>query len=272
VARAIWKGALVIGRERVPVKLYSAIESSGVHFRLLHEPDRVPVEQHMVNPETDDVVPSDRVRRGYEVEAGTFVVLDEEDLEQAEPEPSRDIELLRFLPLDEIDGRWYDRPYYLGPDGSDEAYFACCEAVRQREVEGLARWTMRKKEYLGSLRERDGHLLLVTLRHAGEVVDAGALPAPSGRRLDEREVAMAEQLVSALAGPFEAEQFRDEYRERVEELIASKAEGRELQIERPEPAPQEASLEEALRRSVEGARKQDRPDRRPAGRKERRSA
>lgn len=82
----------------------------------------MPVKQHMVNPETYDVVPSDQIRRGYEVEPGTFVLLDEEDLEQAEPEPSRDIELLRFLPPDELDGRWYDRPYYLGPDDADEAY------------------------------------------------------------------------------------------------------------------------------------------------------
>ena len=111
MARAIWKGVLRIGEERVPVKLYSAVESGGVHFRLLHETDLVPVQQRMVHPETGDVVPSERIRRGHEVEPGVFVLLDEEDLEQAEPESSRDIELLRFVPPDRIDGRWNDRPY-----------------------------------------------------------------------------------------------------------------------------------------------------------------
>ena len=253
-ARAIWKGVLVIGEERVPVKLYSAVEARAVHFRLLHERDLVPVQQRMVNPETGDEVPREDIQKGHEVEPGVFVVLDEEDLEEAEPEPSRDIELLRFVPPDRIDGRWYDRPYYLGPDGSDETYFACAEAVREQGLEGIARWTMRKREYLGVLRQRDGYLTLLTLRHAGEVVDASALPAPSGRRLGQREVTMAEQLVSALEGPFDPAEFRDEYRDRVEELIVSKAEGRELKLERPEPAAREPSLEEALKRSVEGAR------------------
>lgn len=256
MARAIWKGVLRIGEEGVPVKLHAAVESRGVHFRLLHEPDRVPVEQHMVDPESGDVVPNEEISRGYEIEPGTFVVLDEEDLASAEPEPSRDIELLRFLPPEAIHDRWYDRPYYLSADGSAGAYAACREALRRRGVVGLARWTMRKKEYLGALRERDGHLVMSTLRHAGEVVDASALPAPSGRRLDAREVKMAEQLISALAGPFDIEVFRDEYRDRVEALIASKAEGRELKVEKLESAPKEASLEEALRRSVAGARKQ----------------
>ena len=264
MARAIWKGVLRIGKERVPVKLYSAVETRGVHFRLLHEKDHVPVKQHMVNPETGDVVESDEIRKGYEVESGTFVVLDDEDLEKAEPEPSRDVELLRFVPPSAIDGRWYDRPYYLGPDRSEAAYAACCEALRKREVEGLARWTMRKKEYLGALHVHDGHLMLVTLRHAGEVVDASALPAPEGRKLDAREVKMAEQLIAALEGPFQIDEFRDEYRDRVEELIASKAEGRKLKLERPKPKRREPSLEDALRRSVQGARKKSAKERRSA--------
>ena len=277
MARAIWKGVLVIGEERVPVKLYSAVERRGVHFRLLHEKDLVPVKQHMVHPETEDVVPSDEVRKGYEADPGVFVVLDEEDLRTAEPEASRDIELLRFVPPELIDGRWYERPYHLGPDGSEASYFACAEAVRKRGREGLARWTMRKKEHLGVLRERDGHLLLITLRHAGEVVEASELPAPAGRRLDASEVRMAEQLISALEGELDPAEFRDEYRDRVEELIASKAEGRELKLERPAASPQEASLEEALRRSVEGARKERKREprqqrRKGSDKKERRSA
>lgn len=254
MARAIWKGTLRFGDAAVPVKLYSAVEDRSIHFRLLHEKDLVPVSQHMVHPETGDVVASDDVRRGHEVEPGVFVVLDEKELAEAEPEGSRDIEILRFVPPSRIDGRWYDRPYYLGPDEDGASYFALVDALQTREREGVARWVMRKKEYLGALRVRDGYLMLVTLHHADEVVDASQLPAPAGRKLSDREVAMAEQLVSSLEGPFDPTGFQDEYRARVLELVASKAEGRTLKLEKPRRRKQEGSLEEMLRRSVSAAK------------------
>ena len=106
MARAIWKGVIVAGPARVPVKLYAAVEDRSIHFRLLHEKDLVPVKQHMVHPETGDVVDAADIRRGHEVSRGVYVILDEEELAGTEPEPSRDIEALRFVPVDAIDGRW----------------------------------------------------------------------------------------------------------------------------------------------------------------------
>jgi DNA end-binding protein Ku len=250
LARAIWKGVIVTGDASLPVKLYSAVQDRSVHFRLLHAPDAVPVRQQMVHPETGDIVESSEIRRGYEVEPGRFVVLNEDDLTAVQPEDSRDIEILRFVPPASIDGRWYDRPYYLGPDGDAGAYFAFVEALRRSEREGLARWVMRRKEYIGALRLRVEHLVLITLRHAGEVVDASVLTAPAGRALGDREIAMAEQLISALEGPFEPDEFRDEYRDRVMELVKSKAEGRPAPAEPDEPQPETGSLEEMLERSL----------------------
>lgn len=114
MARAIWKGVIVARSAKVPVRLYSAVEDRSIHFRLLHEKDLVPVKQYMVHPGTDEIVERDEMLRGHEVEPGVFVILDEEELEEAEPEDSREIEALRFVPDSAIDGRWYDRPYYLG--------------------------------------------------------------------------------------------------------------------------------------------------------------
>src|SRR4029453_1505544 len=136
-------------------------------------------------------------------EPGVFVILTKEELEQVQPKPSRDIEILRFVPPQKISSLWYDRPYYLGPDGDQTAYFALAEALANKEKEGIARWVMRGKEYVGALRSQDDYLMLVTLRHAEEVVQPEELPAPEGRSLDRKEINMAKQLVELLEGEFD---------------------------------------------------------------------
>jgi DNA end-binding protein Ku len=254
MARAIWKGVIRFGGHSVPVKLYSAVQDRGVSFRLLDAETLRPVKQRMVNPVTGDAVEYDEIRRGYELEEGVFVVLDEEELESIQPEKSRDIEVTRFLDPSVINHQWYDRPYHLGPDEDSEAYFALTEALEHQEKEGLARWTMRNKEYVGALRAEDGHLVLITLRHAEEVIPAGALEPPRGREPDERELKMAEQLVSALEDEFEPSQYRDEYRDRVLELVEAKAEGKTLEFRQPERRQAEGDLAESLEASIRAAK------------------
>lgn len=255
-ARAIWKGVLRFADVEVPVKLYSAVEDRKVHFRLLDAERKKPVEQRMVHPEKEEPVPKEEVRKGHEAEPGVFVVLDDEDLAAAQPPPSRDIELTRFVEPDEIDPPWYERPYWLGPDGDDahQPYFALARALEREGREGVARWTMRKKGYLGALRARHGRLMLVTLRHAGEVISAADLPAPRGRKLAERELAMARQLVEALEDEFRPEEYQDEYRESVRELIAAKAEGKPAKVVKLRPKPPADDLDSALAASLERAK------------------
>lgn len=254
-ARAIWKGVLRFGEVEVPVKLYSAVEDRKVHFRLLDEKRRQPVEQRLVHPGSGEPVPKEEVRKGYEAEPGLFVVLEDDDLAEAEPPQSRDVELTRFVDSDEIDPPWYERPYWLGPDGEEahEPYFALARALEREGKEGVARWTMRKKHYLGALRPRDGRLMLVTLRHAGEVISAADLPAPRGRELAKRELAMARQLVEALEDDFRPDEYVDEYRESVRELIAAKAEGAPAKVAPFRPKQPTDDLDRALAASLEQA-------------------
>lgn len=254
MARAIWKGVVRFGEEDVPVKLYSAVEDQTVRFRLLHEKTGRPVKQRMVNPVSGDVVDYDDIVRGYELEDGVFVVLDEEDLESVQPEPSRDIEITRFLEPSVINHQWYDRPYHLGPDGDVEAYYTLVEALEAEEKEGLARWTMRNKEYIGALRADQGHLMMITLRHAEEVIPASALEPPTGREPDEKELKMAEQLVEALADDFDATDFEDEYRGRVLELIEAKAEGKTLEFRQPEKKAESDDLTASLEASLKATK------------------
>src|SRR5690606_18218697 len=140
--------------ERVPLKVYAGVEDRGVHFRLLHGKDRVPVKQRMVNPETGDEVAYADALRGYETGDGRMVILTEEDMAELEPEGSRDIEVLRFVDPSELPHLWYDRPYFLGPDGdaAEVAWNALATALDETGLVGVVRWTMRKKRYRGALR------------------------------------------------------------------------------------------------------------------------
>lgn len=255
-ARAMWRGTIGFEDARVPVKLYAAVADRSVHFRLLHRKDRAPVRQVMIEPEAERVVPYGEALRAYPTREGRLVVLDKEELEALRPAASRDIEIVHFLPARAIDHRWYSRPYYLGPDGDEPAYFALAEALEESGREGLARWVMRGKTYLGALRLHRGYPMLFALRHAEEVVSVEALEAPQGKALDDKEHKMAQQLIDTLEGPFEPGDYHDDYRERVLEMIDDKRHGKSVKvtpIRRPRPTDDlSRALEASLRESGHG--------------------
>jgi DNA end-binding protein Ku len=255
-ARAIWKGVIRFGGISVPVKLFSAVTDRRVHFRLLHAKDHTPVEQRMVDPRTGEPVRGDQVQRGLETDTGEIVVITDEELDEISPEPSREIEITRFVDQDLINYQYYDRPYYLGPDGGEENYFSLARAMEQEKKKGVARWTMRKKRYVGALNANSDRLELFTFRYAGEVVDASAVPRPQGRQFEPMEIKMAEQLVDALASDFDPEAYHDEYRQQVMELISRKARGEVYVFEkekkrREKPASLADSLQQSLSRVKE---------------------
>jgi DNA end-binding protein Ku len=252
----MWKAAVVFDDVRVPMKLYSAVQDRTVRFNLLHAKDETPVQQKMVNPATGDEIPRDQIKRGYAVDPQTYVVLDDDELAAVEPPPSRDIEIAHFLPADAIEHEWYDRPYWLGPDGDDEAYAALVDALAEKGRMGIARWVMRKRAYVGALRPEGRALALVTLRNADEVIPADKLKAPGGRKFDAKELKLAEQLVSALETKFDPTRYHDEYRERVLQLIETKRKGGTIKLRKPPRKAAPKSIESALRASLAAARKE----------------
>jgi DNA end-binding protein Ku len=254
-ARAIWKGMIRFDGVRVPVKLYSAVEDRSVHFRLLHRKDLAPVRQALVNPQTDQVVPFEETGRAYITEAGDRVLLDQAELEALEPQPSRDIEILGFLPQQAIDHRWYDRPYYLGPDGESADYFALADALEAMAVEGLARWVMRNKAYVGALQLYRGYPMLIALHHAEEVIPVEALEPPQGPPLDQRELGLARQLIEMLEAEFQPQAYRDEYRNRVLEMLAAKARGKRVKTRAPRQRERDEDVGHALEASLRQARR-----------------
>lgn len=253
--RAMWKGVIVLDGLRVPVKLYSALNDRTVHFRLLHEKDQVPVRQALVNPEKDAVVPYGDAMRAFVTDDDRAVLLRREELESLEPEGSRDIRVVRYVDAGALDHRWYARPYYLGPDGDGACFAALAGALRDDRGEGIVRWTMRQKAYVGSLRLHGDHLMLISLRHAGEVLALDGFEPPEHAELDEREVGMAEQLIGMLADDFDATAYEDEYRQRVMELIETKKEGGEVSKHRPGTKRPTSDLAGALEASLKEQRK-----------------
>jgi DNA end-binding protein Ku len=257
MARAIWKGVIGFGPIEVPVKLLSAVEQGGVHFRLLHEKDRTPVEQHMINPVTGEIVPNERIRRGFEIEPGTFVPIGDEEADAVAPDDSRAIEVLRFVASDRIDPQWFERPYYLAPDNGARAYAALAQALADRDAEGVVRWTMRKKSHVGALRSDGEHLMLIELHHSDEVVPVASLRTPASHEPSKRELDMARQLVDAFEGEFDPAQFRDEFRDRVLDLVKKKAAGKHVAKPKKKAAKRApSSISSALEASLKAARKE----------------
>jgi DNA end-binding protein Ku len=255
-ARALWKAVLHVGKLRVPVKLYAAVEDRSVHFRLLHRKDQAPVKQGLVNPETQEVVEYQAARRAFMTPDGGLVMLKAEELAAVEPPASQDIRVVAFLPPQAIDHRWYLRPYYLGPDeGGTAQYLALADALARSGREGLARWVMRRKAYVGALRLHAGYPMLIALRHADEVVAIEDLEAPAGPELDKKELAMAKQLTAMLGEDFEPAAYRDEYRERVAQLIEIKRSGGKVRTLRPARSKPSEDLTRALQASLRQGRK-----------------
>jgi len=255
-ARAIWKGVVHVGTLEVPVKLYSAVQDHSVRFRLLHKTDKQPVKQQLITSESDEPVEYAEVKKAFPITRGRLVLLEKEELEELQPKDSRDIEITRFVNHGDIDHRWYERAYYLGPDGNQKAYFAAAAALARKKKEGVARWTMRDRSYVGALRAEDGYLMLITLRHADEIIATEALKAPGGRPLAAREIEMAGQLLEALHDDFDPAQFKDEYRERVMELVETKAAGRKPKVVQFRPKTKETDdVIDALAASLAGMKK-----------------
>ena len=257
-ARAIWKGQLKIGVAKVPVKLYSGVTDRAIHFHILDDKHLMRVKQRMVNHDSGDEVANEEVQKGYEIEPGRFVIISNEELEGLEPKPSREIDVAEFVPPEAISQQWYERPYYLAPDGDEKAYFALAEALNNRNREGIARWVMRNKHYVGALRAEGDYLLLVTLRNAEEVISARDLPKPAGRAPTQKEVAMAKQLIGLLEGEFNAADYKDEYRERVLEFIEKKAKGKAPRLHAVKSKGKPSSLDSVLEKSLQALKKQKR--------------
>jgi DNA end-binding protein Ku len=249
-SRAIWKGIIQLGKHEVGVKLYSAIQDRTVHFHMLHRKDDAPVEQHIVRKDTGKDVPKADMRKAFALSKTTAVILEPEELEKLVPAESRDIELLRFIPPTALGDQWYDRPYYLGPDEDQDSYFSLVHALERKKVVGVARWVMRKKRYVGALSTLDGYLVMSTLRRAEQVLSFSGIEPAKTAAPNANELKLGQQLVESIAGDFDPQLWQNDYRQRLDKLIAAKARGEKLERHVPKKRKPQASLADSLRASI----------------------
>jgi DNA end-binding protein Ku len=250
MARAMWKGQLQIGKQKLGIKLYSAVEDRTIRFHLLHAKDLAPVEQHIIRKDTGDDVGKEDMRKALALSAQTAVILQPDDLEKLVPPESRDIEITRFVAPAVLGDQWFDRPYYIGPDGDSSAYFALAEALKRKDVIGIARWVMRRKRYVGALSSVDGFLTMTTLRRADQVLSfSGVQPAKSVAP-QASELKLAQQLVSSIEADFDPSLWQNEYRQRLCKMIEAKARGEKIKHVQPKRKQASASLAESLRASI----------------------
>ncbi len=232
MARSMWSGSISFGLVNIPVKLYTAVSQKEVHFNMLHEKDGSRVSLKRFCVKEDKEIGWDEVAKGYEVAPGRYVMVTRQELEGFDPKATRTIEITDFVELSEIDPIYYEHTYYLAPDrGAGKAYALLCEAMKKSGKVAIAHVVLRTKQYLCALRPIEGNALAMsTMQHADEIVETSKIEALAGleAKPSDKELRMAEQLVDALSAKWDPAKYRDEYRERVLDMIERKAEGEQI--------------------------------------------
>ena len=259
MARAIWTGSLAFGLVNVPVAVFSATEDHTIRFSQFQAGTSDRIRYQRVNERTGKEVDYPDIVRGHEIGDGDYVLITDEELEAVEPGRSRTIEITGFVDLADIDPIYYQRTYYLAPQGPDagRAYALLRQAMTVTGKAAIATIVMRGKQHLVTVRPEGNVLALETMYFADEVRDPGEEigSLPSSRGVRGRELDIARQLVDSMSTDWRPEKYRDTYRERVEDLIERKRKGQEVVTENEQPAGSTVvDLMDALRRSAEAAR------------------
>jgi DNA end-binding protein Ku len=262
MARAIWTGAISFGLVNVPVKLYSATSPKSVRFHQLSGKTGARIRQKRVDPSTDEEVSYEDIVKGYELTPDRYVLIEPEELEALDPKATKTIDIEEFVSLDEIDPIYYDHSYYLAPTaGGAKAYRLLLDAMRESGKVAIGRVVIRSKQQLCALRPTEEAIALSTMLFGDEVLPPeriDELDAVQEAQATDRELTMAEQLIDSLSSEFDPTKFKDEYRERVLDLIERKAAGEEIAVqpeaEEEAPAPDlMAALEASLAEVRSGA-------------------
>jgi len=272
MARAIWTGAISFGLVNVPVKLYSATSPKTVRFHQLSGKTGARIRQKRVDPSTGDEVAFEDIVKGYEITPERYVLITPDELDALDPKATKTIDIEDFVDLSEIDPIYYDHSYYLAPTaGSAKPYRLLLDAMRESGKVGIGRVVLRSKQQLAALRPTGDVLTLSTMLFGDEVLKPDRLDeldAVSEAEASERELSMARQLIDSLSSDFEPSKYRDDYRDRVLDLIERKAAGEEIAVQ-PEAEEREAApdLMAALEASLAAVRSGDDDKRAPKPRK-----
>jgi DNA end-binding protein Ku len=249
--RSFWSGSITIGLVNVPVRLHTMVRDRSFSFRLLHRNDGQPLRYDRVCTKDGRVVPWAETVKGYEVEKGRYVVFEPDELKAIMPESDRKIRIEKFVYFLSLDPTYFETPYILVPDRSEEAYSLLVTAFTELGRAAVGTITLRTKEYPVVVHVYQGGLILTTLRHADEVTSPQtfeqltSLPVPK-----DTELTLAKRIINELSGDFSIKDYPDRYQKAVMELIKKKRAGEKIVIEEPPHPEQAKELMQALQETI----------------------
>jgi DNA end-binding protein Ku len=266
MARPLWKGTISFGLVSVPVALYTAEKSSSdLSFRLIDSRNAARVRYQRVNDETGEEVPWDAIVKGYEYNGGSYVLLSDEELENAAPDATGLIDIEQFVDVNDIGIVYFDKPYYLVPTkGGEKGYVLLREAMAQSGRVGIARIVIRSREHLAALMAEGDALILNLLRFQDELRAPSEYDFPDHdlekHKINKKEIALAGQLIEGMTDEWKPEKFHDEYRDAIMKLIERKIESGQTEAigveeKREAEAAKTVNFMDALKKSVEASSK-----------------
>jgi DNA end-binding protein Ku len=274
--RTIWNGSISFGLVNIPIGLAVATQRSDVAFRTLHRECKTPIKQKRYCPVHERDLEADELVKGWEVTKGEFVVVEEEDLEAVALQRSNSIEILQFVKLEEVDPVYFDRTYYLAPASAEaqrRPYVLLLQAMKETGMAAIGKFVLWGKENLCLIRPHGDSIVLETLFFAEDVRSREEIEEAVGETdVKQPELELAQQVIESIAGDFDPEEFRNEYRDDLRQMLEAKLSGQE--IARPAPAPETpvVDLMEALKRSVAETKKQPARKATPSSKPKRRRA
>lgn len=231
--RPIWTGNLTIGLVNVPIKVYPMIYNRGLTFRFLHRSDGHPLKYQKVCTKDEKVIPWEEVTKGYEIAKNEYVIFSKEELDAVKPESDKKIRLDKFIDYFSVDPIYFDKSYALVPNKSDEAYSLLLATLEKMGKAGVGRITMRTKEYPALIHVYSGAIVLTTLRYSYDVLNPQNFEEL--RKLKEPqkiELDLAVRIIKDLSGEFDITEYKDRYKQEVEELIKKKLKGEKVIVQK----------------------------------------
>ncbi|MDP9295349.1 MAG: Ku protein [Actinomycetota bacterium] len=255
--RTMWKGAISFGLVSIPVGLYPATEEKSIRFNQLHDEDMGRIKYKRTCSIDGEEVQFEHIVKGYETDKDRYVILTDEDFDAVPIESSRAIDIVQFVDLSEIDPMQYQKSYYLVPEETGvKAYQLLREALEKENKVGIAKVAFRDKEHLAALRFRDDVFVLETMYWPDEIRPAQFDTLDKNVKIRPQELQMAQTLIENLTQPWNPDEYKDEYREALLEIIEKKAAGEQIEAIEAAPVSKVVDLMDALKASVEAVKKE----------------
>ena len=224
--RAIWKGNISFALVSIPISLFSATRRNELSFHYLHKKDMSPVSYKRFCDAENIETPWEEITRGYEYEKDRYIEITDEDLDKADVELTKTIQIQEFVNEEEIDPVYFDKPYYLEPQkGGERPYALMRDALAQSKKVGVAKVVLKTREHLAAVKTVGNMMTLQTMRFAHEIVDAGSLNLPSKAEISKKEMDMANMLIDSMSDKFDPVKYKDDYYEKVMDIIRMKIAG-----------------------------------------------